>query len=251
MKENKDGGSNHSLALRILLIIGAIIIAIIITFMVLFFGGKTKRVTVKGNRLYDDLVVKNVVLNDKYSWNAIYVYLKYRFKKADSLPFIDSLEVELSSINTLVITVYEKDIVAYLYVEETGQYAYFDKDGIVQELSTEKMEDKVLVKGLSASDICLYERLNTDNNSLFKNLLSVTQALEKYHILPEVITVSGSRGFLLTYDKVTVNLGKADYLNEKMVRLVEILPEVTGLKGTLHLEDFDDPSDDIIFEKEG
>lgn len=40
---------------------------------------QVNKVEVEGNELYDAKVIEKVVLNDDYSWNSLYVYLKYRF----------------------------------------------------------------------------------------------------------------------------------------------------------------------------
>ena len=39
-------------------------------------------VEIEGNELYDDESIREWVQNDRYSWNTLYVYFKYRFKKS-------------------------------------------------------------------------------------------------------------------------------------------------------------------------
>ena len=38
-----------------------------------------KNVKVEGNELYDEQLITDTVLNDEYSWNSLYVLLKYTF----------------------------------------------------------------------------------------------------------------------------------------------------------------------------
>ena len=52
--------------------------------------------------------IEDAVLNDKYSWNSLYVYLKYKVKDTKKLPFIDTMSISLDSPHTLHISVYEK-----------------------------------------------------------------------------------------------------------------------------------------------
>ena len=47
-----------------------------------------------------------------------------------------------------------------------------------------------------------------------------------------------------------MELGEAKYLNDKIVRLVEILPKLDGMTGVLHIEDYSEKNTDIIFEKD-
>ena len=52
-----------------------------------------KRVVVEGNELYDQKTIEDAVLNDKYSWNSLYVYLKYKVKDTKKIPFIDTMSI--------------------------------------------------------------------------------------------------------------------------------------------------------------
>ena len=54
-----------------------------------------KRVVVEGNELYDQKTIEDAVLNDKYSWNSLYVYLKYKVKDTKKIPFIDTWIVRI------------------------------------------------------------------------------------------------------------------------------------------------------------
>ena len=48
-----------------------------------------QNVVVEGNSLYSADQIKNMVLNDDYSWNSLYVDLKYRFVDVGEVPFVD------------------------------------------------------------------------------------------------------------------------------------------------------------------
>ena len=52
-----------------------------------------KKVVVEGNELYDQKTIEDAVLNDKYSWNSLYVYLKYKIKDTKKIPFIDTMSI--------------------------------------------------------------------------------------------------------------------------------------------------------------
>ena len=180
---------------------------------------------------------------------SVYVYIKYKFCKPDTIPFVDTVEVTLVSPTEVKIEVYEKDVIGYLYVDATGQNAYIDRDGIVEELSTRIIDGAIEIKGLNVGEVTLYETLQTDNRNLFKNLLSLTNTLRKYHISPSVITVKDDSRFYLTCGDVKVNFGTATDLNDKIVRLEKILPQLEGMKGELHLEEWENENSDITFEK--
>lgn len=255
LKKDKEKASEEvtnekgSTLLRVLIIVTAIIIIAVGAFMFVYLACNIKKVNIKGNNLYENDAIKRVILNDDYSFNTLYVYLKYKFNEPETLPFIDKMEVKMDGLNELTIKVYEKKIIGYMYVEATGQFAYIDKDGVVVELSTEVLPEIALIKGIPVKEVALYETIKTDSRSMYKNLLSITLALEKYEIMPETILFNSSKDIQLFYGDITVMFGEADDLNEKVVRLTKILPELTGQKGVLHMEDYSAQNTDIIFEK--
>ena len=54
-------------------------------------------VDITGNEHYTADQIENYVLAGKYGHNSIYLYLKGRFGKADDVPFIEKMDVELLS----------------------------------------------------------------------------------------------------------------------------------------------------------
>ena len=50
------------------------------------------------------------MLNDEYSWNSLYVLLKYRIRDTGKVPFVDTMEVTLDDPHTVHVLVYEKGI---------------------------------------------------------------------------------------------------------------------------------------------
>ena len=126
----------------------SLLIALIIFILVLLLSALivvkvfvVKTVKVEGNKLYNEQLIRETVLNDKYSWNSLYVLLKYTFIDAKEVPFIDTMEIKLNSPSSLTIKVYEKGMLGYLHIPSINQMAYFDKDGFVVETSTRVIEN--------------------------------------------------------------------------------------------------------------
>ena len=210
-----------------------------------------EKTEVVGNEHYPAEKISDWLLDDEYSWNSLYVYFKYKFVEPKEMPFVDNMEVSLASPHVLKITVSEKMMLGRVYVDALGQNAYFDKDGFVVEMSSEEVEGVPKVEGLETDQIVLYEKLPIKKKSVLKDLLSLTQILKKYNMKPESIRYGGDDGFLLSYGDVSVMIGQAENLNEKVTRLAYIVPRLGGQKGTLHLESWAEYSTDITFEKAG
>lgn len=209
-----------------------------------------ENVEVEGNELYSSGQIEQLVLNDEYSWNSLYVLLKYRFVDMGEVPFVDTMEVKLKNPHTVQISVYEKGILGCLYIDSIGQYAYFDKDGFVVETSTEEIPDVPKVTGVTCEEVVLYEQLPLERGEVLKDLLNLTQILKKYDLLPQEIHYDDKLMPTLDYGGTRVVVGSEDYLTQKVVRLSAILPQLSGLSGTLYLDTWTPDTTDIVFERD-
>ena len=229
----------------ILIFIFVLAIAVVIGIKVFVI----KNVEVEGNSLYDAATIEKVVLNDDYSWNTLYVYFKYKFKKTEALPFIDTMEISIKDPQTIHIEVYEKGSIGYLYISGIGENAYFDKDGIVVETSSDVLPDIPKIEGISCDEVVLYEKLPIPENQL-KDMLTLTQALKRNNLVPDSITYDSQSLPVLSYGNIRVEVGDTDKLTQKVERISKILPTIKGMSGTLHLENWTEETTNIVFEKD-
>lgn len=207
-------------------------------------------VKVEGNEHYSKEQIEKFVLDDKYSWNSLYVYLKYRFMEMEQIPFVDTMEVSLENPKTLKIFVYEKEIIGYLYIASIDQNVFFDKDGFVVETSKEMIEGIPRVDGLNCDQVVLYEKLPIEDKDILRSLLAASQSLKKNGIVPYEIQFGENGDLSLTYGNIKVLLGGGDKLTNKILRLSYILPQIEGKKGVLHVENWTENTTDIIFDQE-
>lgn len=245
IREQRKRKKRRHFILKAILII-AIILGIL--FAVAFKLFTVKNVVVEGNVLYDSESIQKVVLNDEYSWNSLYVFLKYKFIDTDEIPFVDTMEVTLDNPHTLHISVYEKGMMGYVYIPDINENAYFDKDGIVVETSSNIIADVPQIDGISCDKVVLYEKLPIKSSDL-KNILSLTQALKRKNLVPDKITYGVDNAPVLTYGSISVLIGDTDLLTKKVERLATIMPDLSGMGGTLHLEDWNEENTNIVFQK--
>ena len=212
-----------------------ILIVLALAVLIIFTVFKVKNVEVEGNKLYDAKVIEKAVLNDEYSWNSLYVFLKYKFVNTSEVPFVDTMEISLKDPQTLHIKVYEKGIMGYLYLSSINKNVYFDKDGIVTELSDRVIEDTPQILGIDCKKVVQYEKLPIGSKRL-KQLLTLTQSLKRNEPV-------------LTYGTVKVSMGSLEFLTQKVERLAKIKPQLQGMEGTLHLENWTEETTNIVFDK--
>ena len=246
IKEERRRKKRRKIGLYILLILILLIAAGVFIVMNVF---TVENVVVEGNELYSSTQIENMVLNDEYSWNSLYVDLKYRFVDIGEVPFVDTMEVSLDNPHTVHIKVYEKGMLGYLYINSIGQNAYFDKDGFVVETSTEVIDGVPKITGISCEEVVLYEKLQLENSDILRDLLNLTQTLKKYNLLPDEIQYDSNMEPVLYYGTIQVKIGSEDNLSQKVVRLSIILPQLDGLSGTLHLETGTPETTDIIWDR--
>lgn len=207
-----------------------------------------KEVEVEGNEIYTDEQIENWVLDDKYSWNSLYVVWKNKFQKQEEIPFVDSIHISLKQPSKIQISVTEKGMLGYVYVPSLGQNAYFDKDGFVVELSTEIIEGTMKISGLTVEDAVLYQKLDLEDTGILRTILNLTQLLKKYDRIPESIYIH-ENDIILSYGTIQVNLGGGTSLNEKILRMDQNLPALEGQTGTLHLDTWSTDSTDLYFKQ--
>ena len=165
-----------------------------------------EHVQVEGNQLYEDEMISTTILNDEYSWNTLYVFLKYRFTDVEEVPFIDTMSISMVNPHTLHVTVYEKGLLGYLYDSDINQNVYFDKDGFVVETSSEIIDGIPKIEGLSCDEVVLYEKLPIAKG-VRKELLTLTQVLKRNNLIPDSIVYDLEESPALVYDGISIQIG--------------------------------------------
>ena len=215
-----------------------------------YFLCPLQEVSVEGTDLYTAEEIQGYILDDEYSGNAIYAFLKNKaFPKGDA-EFIDSFDVKLTGMNSLTIICNEKKILGYLS-QEDGNYIYFDYDGVITEISQTFVDRGYMkVEGVSCEEPERGKKLTIGEEQI-GYLTSLIKILQKNNLMPNVVSYDENGRIILAYDTYNISLGSSVYLEEKIDRVMRILPQLEGLHGTLHLENYSNASTDIVFEKDG
>lgn len=203
-------------------------------------------VYVEGNVHYTNEEIIAMVMEGKYGDNSLLLSLKYREKSITDVPFIEKMDVSVLDQHTIKIEVYEKTLAGY--VEYLERYMYFDKDGIVVESSQEKTPGIPLVTGLSFDHVILYEPLPVEDTGIFQSILNITQLLNKYNLSADRIYFGSGDTLTLYFGNVRVSLGEGVNLDEKIMRLQYMLPELEGRSGVLRMENYTEETKNISFE---
>lgn len=194
-------------------------------------------IVVEGSTHYSNDEITDMVLGDGVlSHNSIYLSAKYNDKEIKDVPFVETMNVRIMSPNSIKISVYEKAIAGF--VEQMGRYIYFDKDGTVIESSDIKTAGIPQIIGMKLDHFVLNEKLPVEDEKIFKKILEVSQLLDKYDISVDKIFFDDDYNLTLYFDEARVKLGSFDNIDEKIIRLKTILPQLEGKKGVLRMENY-------------
>ena len=209
---------------------------------------KTYEVTtvyVDGNVHYTDDEIKDMVMEGRFGHNSLYLARKYKNKSVENIPFVETMDVTILSPDSIQIMVYEKALAGY--IEYLGNYVYFDKDGIVVEVSSEKTKGIPEVLGVDFDYIVLYEALPVEDKSLFKQVLNLTQLMEKYNVFAEKVYFKPGNEIVLYHDDITINLGTDKDIDAKIMNLDQMLQKIEGQSGTLRMENYSEDNTKVYF----
>lgn len=225
-----------------------IAVLILCVFFLIMERYTVKTITVEGNVHYTNDEIVSMVMKNKLDHNSLYLSLKYRKKGISGIPFIEKMSVDIMAPDTIKIIVYEKAVAGY--IEYLGKYMYFDKDGIIVETSDVKTEGIPQITGLQFDYVVLHESLPIQNQEIFQSILDITQLLAKYEIPVDKIYFDKNDQMTLYFENIRVRLGDISNIDDKIIRLKVILPELEGQKGILRMENYEEGMKNITFNKD-
>ena len=144
---------------------------------------------------------------------------------------------------------HEKQQIGYLLNQ--GSYVYFDKDGMVVDISDQVQSGVPLITGLDVEKAELYQQLPVKDAGLYNTIVTLTKTLNKNGIVPNEIRFNTSNTITLIFDKINVNLGDDTVLEDKISALQSILEQLDGKTGTIYMESYSENSGQVTFKNEG
>lgn len=237
-KRKKKG---HKIYAFFVLLFGVAIL--ILSVLILFY---VQKVEVTGNEYNSDQQIIDMVQNDKYSINTLYILSKYALGYGKELPCLENVKVGLKAPWTLTVSVEEKPIIGF--VISGDKYAYFDKDGMVVLLSEEFREGLPSIEGIEMKDVKLYQKIKSSDDKIFEEILETSQEVKKYGLSMDRM-VCKEDAIYLYIGTIRVNLGNK-VSSEQIAQISPIIDKLQGQEGTLHLENYTEGSTTITFTKE-
>lgn len=193
-------------------------------------------VYVEDNVHYTDEEIKAIVMQGRWGNNSKYLAFKYKNREIDNIPFVDAIDVDVLSDDTIRIRVFEKPVIGY--VRYLGSNMYFDKDGYVVESNDTITVGVPLVTGIVFDHMALGEKLQIENEKAFDMILLLKNILDKGDepLYADKINISSWNELTVYFGGIEVSLGDdMATLEDRITQLRGILKKYEGQAGSLQM----------------
>ena len=226
---------------------GAAAVAVLAGIIFFFAFFHVSKVEVMESNHYTKEELKEMVLTGAFSSNSVLAPITCSKNNAQGVPYIEGYSVSRSGRNSIVISVREKSVVGCIpYLDS---YVYFDRNGMFVEGDKTRDESVPYFEGIQVKKVVMNEKLPI-KDAVLNTAVALSTIFAKNDLQPDYIQLEDDSTIDLIYGDITVKLGKDKYLEDKMSRMVAILPQITGEKGILHMENITESSKTVTFEKE-
>lgn len=211
---------------------------------------RLKELQVTGCDYYTEEEITNYFQKSVLDKNTVFFYVKYKFFKGVSIPFVDGFDMDFENRNKIHINIYEKSMISC--IKYMGEYLYLDKDGTIVEVSKEKMDRIPLVTGVHFEEMNLHEKLKVKDDSVFESILAVSSLIRRYELDIDKIYFNYKYEVTLYCEDIKIVLGKKEYFDTQIADLTNILPiaKERHLKGVLDMLEYTGDQSKIIFREE-
>lgn len=229
------------------LIGGAVVTAALAGIIFFFAFFHVTKVEVVESSHYTKEELQKMVLTGAFSSNSILAPITCSKAQVQDVPYIEGYSVSRSGRNSIVISAREKSVVGCIpYLDS---YIYFDRNGTFVEGDRNREKSVPYFEGIQIKKVIRNEKLPI-KDSVLNTAVALSTIFAKNDLLPDYIQLEEDSTIDLIYGDIVVKLGKDKYLEDKMARTVAILPQITGEKGILHMENITENSKTVTFEKE-
>ena len=195
--------------------------------------------------------IENELFSTPMDQRFFYQFFRKLTHSQKQLNGVASYRMEFSPDLSVKVIVTENPIIGAVSWEHNRYY--FDRYGYVMAKNIDISSTVPVVDGSNFTNVSLYEQLGGVKSSLAEDILQLTQLLDDNEIAVDSISYDEKMQAVIALGDVKVSLGSRDNMTDKIAELCAILDsgELSGLKGTLHLENCGDGStSSYIFDRE-
>ncbi len=234
----------------ILNIILFLVILGVIAFLFIYICCGVKSRTFAGSTVYSDEELTEMLFKEKYDDNVVSSWFMGIFRPKTGIPFVEKVTIMPTSLTEVKVTVKEKERYGVVQTSDTDFY-YFDSKYNLTEHSDRYIEGTPLFMLPAFSGKAKEGSPLPTSGANKKTMGTIIDETAKRGISVADTVISDDGSIVMNYGTIEIRLGTRTNLKEKIMRLPYVLPNLQGLSGILHLEDWTEENTDIVFEKTG
>lgn len=227
------------MSLRFLLSSAAVLFVLAAVFVLMTFN--LKKTTVYGTDMYSQDQIESFITGGYLGRNTFIMALKYHNRTVKDIPFIDRIDVDITSPSTVRVNIKEKPVDGFVFYK--GKNVYVSKEGVIQTVSKTKVEKSTQIQGVVLTHSKTGSRALAKNQYGLDISLELMKIMEKYGIRQDAdrISVDEKNRLTVTFGDVKVQLGRSGY-DEKLYKIQQILPDLKGRSGIINMTGLNDYS---------
>lgn len=206
-----------------------------------------RTITVTGNGNYSADMIKKDIFSNVITENTLYQRIMGLIDKSVKLPYLDAYEIKYEGLDKMTVVVYEKEPVAY-FITDAGN-VLFDKDGIILRIQAEPPAGIPCIDGIKAEKTEQFKPVSLEDADIFPMIKNLVAQLRKNNLSPDRILLNDKNEMEIFFGNINVKLGTDASLENKISRLIALMPSIEGKSGILYMEDVDENTDKISFIK--
>lgn len=221
----------------------------LILVLIVIFNVKINNIDIVGNEKVNDVQVATHIFESEYDNVSIVLFLKDKFLEKKKIPLVSKYEIEWKTPFSIVINVTENPIIGF--VRRDIKNVYFDKNGNICEVSSDRKNDVIEVIGVSFKNSEVYDKIELNNEKLLNAILNISSFSKENKLPVDLIEVNQDENINVYIGNIEVNLGNIDNMEIKLMRLNDIYPKIVEYSGVLDLKDAKDNmlDEQYIFKK--
>ncbi len=217
----------------------------------LFFSTYLTTFSVQGTKYVSSDFIQSRLFESQMDRRYYYVRGREMLYGPKELPMVQSYTLSFSGTSHVDIMIEEKEPVGGILFAE-GSYLYFDEDGYILCTTSELMDHVPVIEGINAVQPRMYDVIHIEQEELLDDIMTLVGLIDKYNLDVDGMVYDEEQNVKLWMENVRVNLGTGRSMEGKIAELYDMQEGLKGLRGELHLENYDslNQTGNYIFERD-
>ena len=220
---------------------------LIVTLLILVIGGisaylltspsfNIQEISIKGNQLISNqkiIQLAEIKVGDNI-FSKLGIVTKVKLKQNG---YIEDAQINKIYPNKVEIEIIERKRQFQIKAESEG-YIYIDEQGYVLEYAVDKLEIPTIIgMDITQADVGTLHRLDENDLDKMENILQIREECRNIEIADKITLIQVNDEYIISLenDGITINLGDATNLKNRMYYVNAILKQEAGNRGTIYV----------------